>query len=301
MRYHLQHKVPWALCCLLIVLTFEFMACNCHRGEKSSRWNNVTAPWFNGTLEASPAAGVAKIINKGNAGFRGAGLYHGDLLPGGSIEVLRADAVIQGMDISGRIEIKAPRVTVKNCRIRSSGRFPVRVYPGGSLTIEYTEVIGTPSSDAAIAGDNYTARYCDIHGSADGLWAGSNVIVEYCYIHDCSPMRKGDGIRMLAGGNVLIRYNAIQAAPGSRSAIRIATDEGPVNNVLIDGNSIEGGEYSILSRAGTFVPVSPPTNVRITNNRLGRTFTRALFSIDGSMALRDNVWADTGQPVPARQ
>ncbi len=292
---------PFPCCFLLLLFACDITACGLNRTDGNSRWNKMSASWhFNDRLEASPALCGAVAPCRRSTGYRGAGLAEDDLVPSGSIEVLRADTVIEGMDITGRIEVKAPRVTVRNSRVRSSDLFPVRVFPGGSLFIEYTEIIGTSSCEAAVAHGNYTARSLDIHGTTDGFRAGSNVIIEGCYIHDLAASigSGNDGIRQLSGRNVLIRNNTIQMPPGSTSAIMIATDTGSIDNVLIDSNIMNGGGFIIYCRTGYHAPPVAPTNVRINNNRMGRDFDHGLFSINGTITFSGNVWLDNGRAVP---
>jgi hypothetical protein len=261
----------------------------------------MSAAWcFSDRLQASPAPRDAGNACASITGYRGAGVDADDLVPSGGIEVLHADTVIEGMDITGSIEIKAPRATVRNCRVRSADRFPVRVFPAGSLVIEYTEIIGAFSCEAAVAAGNCTARRLDIHGARDGFRAGSHVIIEGCYIHDLAAHGgpRNNGIRLDSGRNVLIRNNTIEMPPGSSSAIMIATDSGPIDNVLIDGNIMNGGKFIIRSRAGSYVPPVAPTNVRINNNRMGRDFREGLFSTSGTITFSGNVWLDSGLAVP---
>ena len=294
--------LPFPCCFLLLMLACDLISCGpgMTRGGDSP-WKRIAATWrLNDRLQASPALCAAGTACRENSGYRGAGLSPDDLEPSGSIEILTADTVIEGMDITGRIEIKAPRVTVRNSRIRSTDPYPVRVFPGGSLVIEFTEVIGASSCVAAVAPGNYTARRLDVHGATDGFRAGSNVIIEGCYIHDLA-MNGGSsnhGIRQLSGRNVLIRNNTIEMPPGSASAIMIATDTGPIDNVLIDGNRVNGGGYIIHSRAGRHIPPVVPTNIRINNNRLGRNFGHGLFSTGRTTTFSGNVWLDSGGPVP---
>lgn len=292
---------PLPGCFLLLLLAWDITSCCPGRTAGESRWRRMSAPWcFHDRLQANPASRDGGDVCAGSTGYRGAGIGADDLVPSGGIEVLRADTVIEGMDVAGVIEIKAPRATVRNCRVRSAGRFPVRVFPAGSLVIEYTEIIGAPSSEAAVAAGNCTARHLDIHGAGDGFRAGSNVIIEGCYIHDLAARDgpRSNGIRLLSGRNVLIRNNTVEMPPGSSSAIMIATDAGPIDNVLIDGNTVSGGEFIIHSRAGGHAPPAAPTNVRISNNRMGRDFTQGLFSAGGTITFSGNVWLDSGRAVP---
>ncbi|HPL17512.1 MAG TPA: right-handed parallel beta-helix repeat-containing protein [Spirochaetota bacterium] len=286
---------------LLLLLSCDVTSCGPDRTAGDSGWMNMSAAWcFNDRLQASAALCATGTACRENTGYRGAGIDADDLVPSGGIEVLRAGTVIEGMDITGSVEVKAPRVTVRNCRIRSADRYPVRVFPAGSLVIEHTEIIGAFSSEAAVAAGNCTARRLDIHGSRDGFRAGSNVIIEGCYIHHLAAHGgpRNNGIRLLSGRNVLIRNNCIEMPPVSSSAIMIATDSGPIDNVLIYGNIVKGGKFIIHSRAGSHVPPVEPTNVRINNNRMGRDFRQGLFYTSGTTTFSGNVWLDSGQAVP---
>jgi hypothetical protein len=279
------------LSCFLIVLICEFSFGHWSKNIKTK------APQINDNKNCTNI----EIITPGpkNTGFRGAGITIKDLKKSGPIFIKQEGTVIEKVDINGRVEVYAKNAIIRNSRISSMDYWPVRIFPGGSLTIEYTEIIGIPASEGAITTDNYTARYLNVHGTSDGLRGGENIIIEYCYIHDLAVSKgsHNDGIQISAGGNVIIRNNVIEVPRGSTSAILIETDFGPIDNILIDNNILDGGAYTIYSRIGNYRPRTPPTNVRITNNRFGRSYHYGLFSIDGAVHFNNNIWHDSGKAV----
>lgn len=239
-----------------------------------------------------------------NSGYIGAGIALKDLSASGSLSITTAGTIIENRNIVGTVEVRAANVTIRNCRIYSTGYWPVRVFPSASLTIEYTEIEGTSNAEAAIAASDstasYVARHLDVHGVVDGLRASTNVTIESCYIHDLlviAGQTHNDGIQMLAGSDVVIRGNRIDPGSGCNSAIIIQTDFGMIDNVLISGNYLSGGGYTVFSRIGNYSASIAPTNVRILNNSFGKSYVYGLFSIDGSALCSGNTWASDDSSI----
>ncbi len=277
-------------CALLVSLAFDI--------SYGGKMRTVEKKQSTAVGKKSQTTGT-EIPDSANTGFTGSGLKIKDLKPSGSITITKPNTIIERMNINGCIVIQAKNVTIRNCRIACPGAWPILMYSGSSMTIEYTEIIGTPKAAAAIGGDNYTAQHLNVHGSVDGLYVGDNTTVENCYIHDLGfgPGSHNDGIQQSYGKNVVIRNNYITVARGSTSAILIQTDKGPIDNVAIDNNILNGGQYTIYSRIGDYRLHTPPTNVKITNNHFGRGCVYGLFSIDGTVQFKNNVWNDTKEAV----
>lgn len=231
-------------------------------------------------------------------GFKSSGYSLSDLTPSGSMSITVAGTIIDKMNITGNVEVRAANVVIKNSKISDKGYWPVRVFSGASLTIEATEIVGASNSEAAIgidSGGTYSASLLDVHGSADGLRAGSGVVIENCYIHDLSVVSgvtHNDGIQMLSGTNVRISNNYIDVKNGCNSAIIIQTDSGAISDVTISSNYLNGGGYTIFSRKGS--EGSIPTGIVITGNRFGRSYQYGLLSADGTPTWSGNVWNDNG-------
>src|SRR5690606_5175736 len=100
-----------------------------------------------------------------------------------------------------------------------------------------------------------------------------------------------DGIQYTKGTSHVARGNYFDmphpvsgnAPTGTRSnaAIFVRPAVNEIDNVLIEGNWMNGGNYTIYVRHN--LPHHPtPTNVRILDNRFGRDYQYGLYSLDGS-------------------
>ena len=84
---------------------------------------------------------------------------------------------------------------------------------------------------------------------------------------------------------------------GQNGGIFLATDFGPINNVTIENNLMNGGGFTVWS-LGLSSPFGVPTNVRLLNNHFGRNYMYNLLNLQGSVQRSGNVWSDTLQPIP---
>lgn len=255
-----------------------------HRGERSATVEadftiaavtvppatTTTAP-LAGDLSVPPHGIPAGFPTTATTGFAAAGLTVGDLVSSGSIDVRHDGAVIEGLDVNGRIRVFADNVIIRNSRVRSSSAYGIDVQGGSTgLVVENTSIEGTAdSSTASIGPGNYTCRRCDISGAVDGAKLGSNVTIEDSYIHD---LRKysgthNDGIQNSGGGiDILIKGNTIIGPyRTSTSAIIAQTNVGGIDNMVVTENYLYGGSYTVYLRDkgnGN----GPPTNSAVTNN-----------------------------------
>jgi len=167
-----------------------------------------------------------------------------------SLRVTKDGTVLSGLDVSGDISIEADDVVVRNTRIRGTGTYGILVR-SGSVLVEDVEIVGPEN---AIAGDDWTARRVDIHGTTgDGVKVGSDVTLEDSWIHDLTPARgaHADGVQMQSGvRNLVVRHNRIDvsAAGSANSAIFLAPDLGPSapGPVLVVQNYLDGGGYTLF-------------------------------------------------------
>jgi len=229
----------------------------------------------------------------------------GNLTASGGMTITTDGAVIENLDISRTVSIKANNVTIRNCRIAVTTDFYGIQCTFGytGLLIEDCEITGMQSS--GVYGSNFTIRRSYIHNSgADAFKPTENFVIESCYITDLGyiDMAHADGIQMIVGSNGLVRWNTFDMKPEEDNfrnsiCIFVSTANGPIDNVVIDGNWINGGGWSIQIRdKGRGYGV--PTNVAITNNKFGRDHLFGIFVADGSITTHGNVWEDTGAPAP---
>lgn len=221
------------------------------------------------------------------------------------MEVFTAGAVVENVDSSRYINVRAPNVTIRNSRFRAVDFYPVRVFDGIKGTVlEDVEIDGkgSASSNAGLAGSPWVGRRLNIHHVHDGAKLGSDCVLEDSYVHDLltSAATPHYDCLQATGTGRRIRISRCNlrcgSGPGYTSAIILKTDFGPIDDVLIEDCLIGGGGFTVYSRDGG-KGYGAPTNVRLHRNRFSRDFTFGLFSVDGSIEKVGNVWDDTGRPV----
>ena len=247
-----------------------------------------------GTGTPKPATGYPNASNTGvPAGEK--------LTPSGGLRVTTAGAVLEGLDISGSVEIAAANVTIRNSKIHGGGEFGVRVQ-SGNVKIVDSELYGF--SEAAIVFDNWSAERVDIHSvGSDGVKFGDNTTLRDSFLHGFTPTpgAHADGGQLQNGvTNVTITHNTIVGA--SNAALFMAPDLGPSRPgpVVIDGNLLDGGNYTVYIVDGSDGKYHQK-GYSVTNNRFRRGARYGPLSVNepGSSftAWSGNVWDDTGQPI----
>ncbi len=234
------------------------------------------------------------------------GPVHPELLtPSGSLTLSVAGAVIQDLDIAGKLTVKADGITIRNCRITGGSPYCITIDAAVTgLLIEDCELDGGGVSSSALLGGGFTARRCDVHHTmGDGFKPTSDLVVEDCWIHHLG-MGVGshaDGMQMAKGGRVIFRRNNFDMPIDvdgfhSNSACFIMTDTGPIDDVLIEGNRFDGGNYTIYL-VDKLKGFGPPTNVRVIGNTFGPDYRYGTSHMDGTPVWTGNVFEATGAPV----
>lgn len=198
----------------------------------------------------------------------------------GGLVVTTPGQVIDGLRITGDVDIRANDVVIRNSEIHG------HVFNDGSgtryrFTIEDSTVAppnGCSSwGNGAIGVSNYTARRVRISGFPDGFRiAGSNILIENSFVALCSanPEDHSDGIQAYgaAGGtNIVIRHNTIDQRAVTNGAatapIFVPNDGDRQGNqnitVSVVDNLLAGGGYSL--RIYGDLPFSAPA---VTGNKI---------------------------------
>ena len=229
------------------------------------------------------------------------------LRPSGTVVVDQPGTVVDGLDITGTLEISADNVTVRRTRIRSDGDNWVVVWIEEGRTgivIEDCEIDGLGKSGwpdggaTGIQGEGVTVRRCDIHHVSDGMKSGSNVVFEDNWVHDLAASGEPhyDGFQLTGDvGDIAIRHNTI-SVPDQTGAVNLGNTFGPIWNVVIDRNVLAGGTYTVYVD-GKFSS-DPITGVSVTNNRFGwHQYGHVLVRDVTLAASSGNVDDKTGAPV----
>jgi hypothetical protein len=247
------------------------------------------------TTPAAPAAGERP--GPGNTGPSAPAL----LAASGSIATTRDGQVIENVSVTGTITVRHNNVTIRNFRVDGNGAWYPVVYEAGrsGLVLEDGEVSDYDS--AAVGGNfsDYTARRLDVHDShGDGLKADTNVLIESCWVHHLGTAAgaHADGVQVSSGSHIVIRGNFFDMPSGvsgyaSNAAVFTGRDFGPIDDVLVEGNWLNGGNYTLFIDA---------TNVVVRDNLFGRDYQYGLRATypGSSYTWTNNRWWDTLAVAP---
>ncbi|MCB0333053.1 MAG: right-handed parallel beta-helix repeat-containing protein, partial [Bdellovibrionales bacterium] len=226
------------------------------------------------------------------------------------------DTVLENVFISGQIEVlQGATLTLRNFIIDAGfAPYGVKVYDTASALLEYGEISNMNS--AAVQGSNFTARWLNVHDSGgDGFKPVSNTIIEGCWVHhlgtadgahaDGIQMRQG-GYSYFAGNNFDMPINEL-GGPGepykSNSAFIIQAAEDFIYDVVIEGNWINGGNFSVYLTTKT-LPYELHNPV-LTNNCFGTAYRYGTLSY-GTLPVYNpivtgNIWEDSGEVMDINQ
>jgi hypothetical protein len=221
----------------------------------------------------------------------------------GSIVVTQDGAVIENLHVTGSIRVMANNVTIRNVIVDADDDF-YGIQCSDNFTgtlIEDAEIFN--ASSAGIYGRNYAARRLHVHHiGSDGLKSDGNSVVEDSWLHDLgmTPGAHADGIQIGIGTDFFIRGNFFDMpaeTPGreSNAAVFVKADFGPIDNVLVENNWMNGGNFTVYVLKEAFSTI----NATIRHNYLGPDYLYGVSMLDPNVVWVDNVWADTGAPVPA--
>ncbi|WP_210480784.1 hypothetical protein [Naasia sp. SYSU D00948] len=223
--------------------------------------------------------------------------------------------VLDGLDIHGRVVVKAPNVTIKNSIIRGLDTGSkwglidaLAGHPG--LVVQDTEIVATVPNYYVngIMGFNFELRRVNIHGVVDQVHlTGGNVVVDRSWLHgnlhfeDDPGHPDGthdDNIQIQKGMNIVVTNNVL--AGSHTASIIITQGQGDVGDVRIQGNKFDNGGCSINISEGKYGPLS---GVSILDNLFGRTTqfrncAMVVFSPGTKLNLSGNAYTDGIVPTP---
>ena len=235
--------------------------------------------------------------------------------------ISQAGAVIDGLDIRGRVTVQAPNVTIKNSIIRGAAsgytgpRFLIVNWGNPNLQIIDTEIAATVANSYVngIAGNNYTLDRVNIHNVIDSTnILGDNVTIKNSWLHDNlyyaqDPNWNGnpshaDSIQVQNGTNITITGNTIRG--GRNAGVMITQDRGAVSNLSFTKNNADGGACTINIAQKTYGPLQV---IVINDNTFGRNTALtncAIIAADTTKALMtvtNNFYTPDNTPVTVRR
>lgn len=216
----------------------------------------------------------------------------------GDVYVTQDGTVIQNLNVTGFILIRADNVTIRNTRITSSHWYPIDYDNSTGLVIEDSEIIGTGGQPTAgVSFKDYIARRVEVRGTADGFKAEGNVLIEDCYFHSPSVTEgsHNDGVQTSGGaGGVILRHNTFKLG-GEDAEILQAGNESRLGNPnwTIENNLFDGGGWVINS-----APTSGNSNWIIRDNRITRAHVFGVGFVYGATIWENNYYDNDGSLIP---
>jgi hypothetical protein len=237
------------------------------------------------------------------------------------------NAVVDAVDVSGCIDVRATGVTIKDSRAAcmTTSQSPAAENPANPrLTIQDSEVVCNASSPGktGILWRNITVLRTDISGCENGLDMTSDFTLEESYVHaltQCAkpgcpePDAHTDGIQSSNGTNVTIEHNTIEGwtrpctypsdgTCNGTSAINInANPGGPTTtNLLIKDNLLSGGANAL------YCPASATADAQIVDNHFSTVYSPKVGEYAPSSncasdeTVSGNVYHESGKPVTLR-
>lgn len=237
------------------------------------------------------------------------------LTPSKSIVVTRDGTVLEDLDVTGQITVKANDVTIRNVRLSGGPKQQVgiRTYAGFARTrIENVDIAmsSVTCRGAGVMGGGATVmRYTKITGCGDGAKLQRGSLYEYNRIEVSKPEGSNfhlDGYQASGVDNVIVRYNYISVplSVNGNTAVFVQSFNGkkdvPVTKIQVYGNYLNGGNYTVSVEDGKkgdgFV-----TGVVFRDNAFGDNHRYGPGRLQGPQAWSGNVWAASGDAVEAKR
>ncbi|HWX67580.1 MAG TPA: hypothetical protein VNZ27_14265 [Rhodanobacter sp.] len=213
--------------------------------------------------------------------------------------VITADnTVIDGINLSGWINVQANNVTIQNSVITSNNWWGIQYADGVTgLKVLHNVIKSVPGQGPDNGGYDYgiaqlgngsmEVAYNNISGFKDGVDVATGYVHDN-YIHDLSQFDGAhtQNVYVWCGGNgVTLQHNTLINQTGqdyATAALYIAPDCGVQNNVTVDTNWLAGGSLVFYGGGDT------ATNIHVQNN----SFSTAIWSPDGGFNGTVGYWSD---------
>jgi hypothetical protein len=180
----------------------------------------------------------------------------------GPLVVTTRGAVVENLEVTGSITVRADDVTIRNVVVHNTSTYAVKNY-GSRLLLEDTELDGGRRGGTVISGGNWTGLRLDVHDAIEGPRMGSNTDLEHSWVHDlyrcpagasCEPGHV-DAAQTTGGTNVTLVDNYLEAYNDStrdplNAALMIGEETAPVRNMTVTGNLFNGGNFSVNASGG---------------------------------------------------
>jgi len=238
----------------------------------------------------------------------------GTLTPSAGFSTSSDSQVIEDLDITGTITVLHDDVTIRNCKITSSGIRGIDCSNGTTGTIiEDCELIGTGTdSRIGIFGSEFTVSRCNISEYRTQIkFVNSNVVIEESYLHD---NHHNDGSHQTCvstdgpASAIIIRKNHMDSGtdPGNSAALSIYGSNGQPDDILVEDNFFNNNGSYCTYGGSVSTKEFQGTNITYQRNAFGRKYNEfcgisgpvASFNPNGEGNLWvDNYWEDDDTTV----
>jgi hypothetical protein len=241
-------------------------------------------------------------------------------------EITRSGTVINGVELTGSIDVWANNVTIENSVIRSDNWWGINQRAGYSgLRVLHCTIVGLPGrgpdngyEDYAVssAGGSVEVGWSNLSGFGDAISLGTGYIHDN-YVHDLqafipagsSTYNHDDAFISDGGSGLVIEHNTfldqVSITQGASSSVGLFYDSSPVTNATVEDNFMAGGSYALYPGGG---PSS--RDVVITGNVFSTMYwpgsgyygpvASSYWHYGSGNSWSDNTWADgprAGQEV----
>lgn len=209
--------------------------------------------------------------------------------------------VISHIDHTGPVVIEHDDVTIRQSWLRAAGSgIHVRVMPGTKrLRIEDCTLDGAGRANPAVAYTDYTLIRCELVNYAEGPRANGRVTITDCHMSRFVQVGSNhtDAIQSTGGKGIVVERNNIElhnpASPNPymNAAFMGGNEEKPLEGLIIRGNRMTGGNYTINLGGGGSKPPRP-SGIIEGNVLEGPRRYGALGNIPSGVQLRNNTIID---------
>ncbi len=314
-RKHEHHRVVW-------VRQWKCVKARRTQGTKTNRPTStppsvgITAPSHARDCAGTPGSGTPNYASMDACGYPSpdtTGVPAGTpLTASGSIRASTPGEVINGLAVTGAIDVRADNVTIENTDVAnaSSCCWGIRIEPGVTGTVLKYDTIhgtGTTSSTELAWGIYYvgqsggmSADHIDFYNGERILNGPGTVTNSFCLDNVDNPGAHYECVYE-GGGDVTLDHDTLLTAHNQTAAVFLSTDFAPLGTVVVTNNLLAGGGYTLYGGAGGTGGVGSET---VTGNRFSRLYFSHggewgpdAYMPTGSYTWSGNVWDDTGQPV----
>lgn len=230
----------------------------------------------------------------------------------GDITVTEAGTHLDGLDVHGFVNVKAPNVTISNSIVRGGvatyDRGLIQDYGYPNLTISHVYVEPEHPSVwlVGLKGNNFTASHVHVYAAKDSVEIeGDNVtiedsLIEHTTYYTSDPNQHGgpshsDNIQTLFGKNITIQRNTIRDT--TNFAILGGATLGDLPNLVVRDNWLDGGHCTVKLQ----ILNGHAEHAVVTGNKFGpnRAISNCAFQVTPGVdvSASGNTYEETGLPV----